>query len=200
MKVLALKRWRGGALNVKIRRKMIRRILRVWKEYALRIGKICKSAMTRRQFRRLRLAVAMEEERKRVEAGKVMEVLRRRKARVWREWQSCYLSDGFRRGEGEWHKVRRALGILKRRSGAFSERREEMDKWLSISEAKRGVGCVASVLWREGLRRFVLVRVGKGRGDNGGKRKWVGIIRRQSLYIAFSGLKVWLLGKLERAR
>ena len=45
----------------------------------------------------------------------------------------------------------------------------------------------------------MLVRVGKGRGGEEGK-KWVGVVRRQSLYIAFCGLKVWLLGKLERAR
>ena len=127
--------------------------MRVWKEYALRIGRICRDAMKRRLLKRLRLAVNMELERKGVERVKVEEVVRRRKSEVLRKWRRVYLADAFKSCEGEWLKVRGALGVLRRRGVAFREKREEMDKWLRTSEARGGVSCVASMLWREGLRR-----------------------------------------------
>ena len=180
MKALAWKRWRSGCLHVSLRRRYLKSILGRWRHFVV-LGLSGLVRGTKRRFFNKLLAVsAFLRTRRARSQDSYLAVRRMRLKAVWRDWQLSHLSHEFALTRSVKWKKERALYIMKKRGKFFGVRRRMLERWMGANIGR--VNSVALIVWRIALTSFV----------KRGEEVWAGDVSKQRLYIAFSGLKVWV--------
>ena len=158
MKALAWKRWRGGVVHVKLRRRWIRGVLYWWRGEARRRVEWGRERIKKRWFGRW--AEGKEWRKRRRERDEVAwgEIVGKRMSEAFEEWGRSMKAEKFRRGKGVEMRMRKALNRMRRRGQEFSMVRSRLDEWMVKEERVKGVRCTASKVWRWCLGGAGLVR------------------------------------------
>ena len=198
MQVLAFKRWRGGALGVKFQKRFLRRVWKAWASFVTKSLSLVHFGIQRRFFIKFRRVASRLASRNRVLRHRTSQVVLLRKRNAFNSFQRGYLASNFYARRGQDLRVTRLLKHWRTDAKNHADFTRRLGEWLASGEA-RSKSSAGPVVYRVGLHRFSLRKAAVGR-DEVLSAPWIGDVRKQQLFVAFSGLKGWYVTRVAEGR